>query len=305
MGQAQHNTQLQQLGDGDDTAAAMSQLDRKSRKENFPVATRLLAVSRRQHVIAFYRFARAADDIADNPALSSEEKLMRLAAMRAVLAGDVTSSSNETAAATGLNESLKETGVSAVHGEHLLQAFERDVRQPQTESWSDLLTYCRYSAAPVGRFLLELHGELDHTHRSAETQRASDAMCAALQIINHIQDCQRDLIELDRLYVPLAWLRSAKLKPDTLREPAASPELRAVLDRMLVGTDLLLHSARPLVGLIRDRRLRIEAAVVYLLARRMARRLRKADPLQGRPRLSAAEKALCAGHGLLIGLLER
>ncbi len=307
MAQAHQNTHHEEQDAGGAAAADLTRIDRKSRNENFPVASRLLAVSRRPHVMAFYRFARAADDIADNPDLIADDKLVRLAAMRAALAGDPAADGDETetAAALGLRESLAETGVSATHAEHLLQAFERDVRQPQTKSWSDLLTYCRYSAAPVGRFLLELHGELDNGRRGAETQRASDALCAALQIINHIQDCQRDLVELNRLYVPLAWLRGAKLKPDALREPASSPELRAVLDRMLDGTDQLLRSAKPLVGLIRDRRLRIESAVIYLLARRLAARLRTADPLQGRPRLSLVEKALCAGHGLLIGLLDR
>lgn len=287
----------------------MREIDRKSRNENFPVASRLLAASRRPHVMAFYRFARAADDIADSSSLDEDRKLARLAGMRDALRGKAEAAGDEAtatelAAAIALRESLAETGVTPAHAEQLLQAFERDVRQPVNTSWSDLLTYCRYSAAPVGRFLLDLHGELEG-RRAAETGRASDALCTALQIINHIQDCKRDWESLGRLYVPLAWLRGAKLNPESLTEPASSPELRAVLDRMLDGVDQMLVTARPLVGLIRDRRLRIEAAVIYLLARRLAARLRRADPLQARPRLTSIEKALCAGHGLLIGLLDR
>ena len=307
---AQAHKQTQRLAAESGPAAdGMRRIDRKSRNENFPVASRLLAVSRRPHVMAFYRFARAADDIADSPSVPDVRKLARLATMKAVLSGEAPSDvqdgeATEVAAATALRESLAETGVSATHAEQMLQAFERDVRQPVNTSWSDLLTYCRYSAAPVGRFLLDLHGELEG-RRAIETGRASDALCAALQIINHIQDCKRDWESLGRLYVPLAWLRGAKLKPEVLSEPRSSEDLRVVLDRMLDGVDQLLVTARPLVGLIRDRRLRIEAAVIYLLAKRLAGRLRRADPLEARPRLSSIEKALCAGHGLLIGLLDR
>ena len=79
----------------------------------------------------------------------------------------------------------------------LLEAFRRDVTKLRYADWDELMDYCRYSATPVGRFVLDVHGE------SAPTWPANDALCAALQVINHLQDCAKDYREIDRVYLPL------------------------------------------------------------------------------------------------------
>lgn len=276
-------------------------LGRTARGENFPVASRLLSERVRPHVAAFYRFARAADDIADDPRLPPEEKLDRLRLLDRLLAGAEEGPDDPAAeAARALRTSLAETGVSAVHARHLLQAFQRDALTRRTPTWGQLLAYCRYSAIPVGRYLLEIHGE-----REVRALRASDSLCVALQVINHLQDCRADYETLDRVYIPSDWLAEAGIGADSLGAERSSPELRSVFARMLERVDLLVAGARPLVAAVRDLRLRLDSAVIVVLAARLARKLRRADPLAGGARLTRLEAALAAGHGLLLGLVRR
>ena len=101
--------------------------------------------------------------------------------------------------------------MSPRHAQDLLAAFKLDVTKLRYRDWDDLIGYCSLSAMPVGRFVLDVHGE------SRSTWPANDALCAALQIINHLQDCKDDYRDLDRVYIPLdllaahalAWRRSA------------------------------------------------------------------------------------------------
>ncbi len=163
-------------------------------------------------------------------------------------------------------------------------------------SWSDLLAYCRYSANPVGRFLLELHGE------SRDTWPASDALCTSLQILNHLQDCKDDYAKLTRLYIPLDWLTQAGLTPRALLAPAATPPLRAVLDRVLDGVDALNQRAAALPRGVANRGLRMESAVIVNVAQRLAAKLRRGDPVAGRVALSKLEKASALIVGVVRGL---
>lgn len=266
--------------------------------ENFPVASWLLPKESRPHVMAFYRFARAADDIADGTAGTAAEKCARLDRMLAVLDGAEAADGAEQAAAR-LMESLAQTGVTDQHARHILQAFRRDAENPRCRTWSDLMLYCRYSAAPVGRFLIDTTGE------DAAAYPASDALCAALQVLNHLQDCGDDRRRIDRVYIPTDWLASEGASVEDLDGDRASPGLRKALDRCLDGVDVLLTQAAPLSGLLHRGRLRYDAAVIYEIARRLASRLRRGDPLARRIALSKPERALCLARGLTRGLLHR
>ncbi len=244
--------------------------------ENFPVGSALIAKRLRPHVHAFYAFARVADDIADSAELDADDKLARLARMEAVLVGEAAGGS---ATATGLRASLAETGTTDRHARDLLAAFRQDATKRRYASWDELLDYCRLSAMPVGRHVLDLHGE------TRATWPASDALCAALQVLNHLQDCAKDFRALDRSYLPLDLLAGEGLLPESVLEPAASPALRGVLDRLLDLTGALNEAGGALPRLVRDRRLRLETAVIAGLSRRLARRLRHGDPLATRVRL--------------------
>ena len=244
--------------------------------ENFPVASILIRPALRPHVHAFYTFARNADDIADNPALTPEDKLTRLETMRAVLDGDTPQGSPS---ATALRASLATTGVTPRHAHDLLAAFRQDATKHRYATWAELLDYCRLSAMPVGRHVLDLHGEDPATHAP------SDALCAVLQVLNHLQDGKKDLAALNRCYLPEDQLAANHATVQDLEAPNASQGLRRVLDNLLTECDHLTTQAAALPNLVRDRRLRLECAVILALARRLARRLRANDPVAGRVKL--------------------
>ncbi|MBF0307614.1 MAG: squalene synthase HpnC [Alphaproteobacteria bacterium] len=258
--------------------------------ENFPVGSPLIKAALRPHVHAFYRFARAADDIADDRLRSPAEKLARLDRMARVLDGDKPGEADPIAAA--MRASLAATGVTAAHCHDLLVAFRRDATQRRWADWDALMDYCRWSAAPVGRQLLDLHGE------SAECRPASDALCAALQVLNHLQDQGEDYRALDRVYVPLDLLAAHGTRAEDLAYRRSTPGLAAVRHAVLDRTDALLATAASLPPMIRDRRLRWEAAVILAMGEALARRLRGDDPLAGRVALGKVASLVAAVSGL-------
>ena len=250
--------------------------------ENFPVG-RLIAPRLRSHVHAYYAYVRAADDVSDSPDLSSTEKVARLDTMERALRGDPDARSSS---AVPLRASLAATGLATELATDLLIAFRRDATTLRTPDWSALLDYCRFSANPVGRFLLALHGE------AAETAGPSDALCTSLQILNHLQDCADDLRMLDRCYIPDDYLAAEQLTPDILLARRSTPALARVFGRVLDGVDALNRKARRLPALIGDRRMRLEAAIIVGLAHRLARRLRREDPLAARVKLRRQDIAV-------------
>jgi len=239
--------------------------------ENFPVASLLLAPGRRAPILAFYRFARLADDVADHPALTPAEKLDRLDQLEAGLGGAPTLDGE----AAELRAILAAHDVSDEHARALLQAFRQDARVTRYDDWPQLLAYCASSAMPVGRFVLDLHGE------ARATWPASDAICAALQIINHLQDCAQDYHQLDRVYIPLDILTREGAAVEELGEARASQPLRRAIATLATRADHLLDTGHGLASHIRDRRLAREIDVVVALARNNTARLRVEDPLQG------------------------
>ena len=263
--------------------------------ENFPVGSFLLPAALRPHIAVFYGFARAIDDIADNPALSPEDKVARLSLFEAALleaAGDDRPGLEK---ASRMRLSLAATGTTPQHCRDLIAAFKQDAVKGRYRDWDDLMGYCRLSAAPVGRYLLDLHGG------SADGYGPSDALCMALQVINHLQDCAEDYRVLDRVYLPGDWMAEAGVGVEALAAGRTSPALRGVLERMLRRTERLLDEADLLPGGLRSRRLAMESAAILAIARRLVRKLRAGDPLGPRIVLSKIEYIVC----LLSGILRR
>ena len=248
--------------------------------ENFPVGSALIAARVRKHVHAFYDFARNADDIADSAALAPDDKIARLDVMEAVLLGQEQAGSPS---ATRLRASLAECGVTPQHARDLLVAFRRDATKSRYANWDELQDYCRYSAMPVGRHVLDLHGE---SHQAWE---ASDALCSSLQVLNHLQDCKADLASLDRCYLPEDLLKNFDSGIADVRAGATTPGLRLVFDTLLGQCDRLNHIAEGLPREVEDWRLRLETAVIVALARRLSARLRCGDPLAMRVKLSRGD----------------
>jgi hydroxysqualene synthase len=263
--------------------------------ENFPVASLLLRKEHRAPILAFYRFARVADDVSDHPTAPAAEKLDRLGAMRATLVGQ----SDSEPAARALREVMAERGLDRRHALDLLEAFRRDVTKRRYSDWDDLIDYCRVSAMPVGRFVLDVHGE------DRATWAASDALCAALQIVNHLQDCGSDYRMLDRVYLPQDMLGAAGARTEELGGERASSALLAVVAAMAQQTLGLLDQAFPFARAIADRRLGIEVAIIHRLAVSLAKRLRHRDPLADRVHHSKPEALLLAGSAALSRIFSR
>ncbi|MBV5325042.1 MAG: squalene synthase HpnC [Rhodospirillaceae bacterium] len=267
--------------------AAALPASKTATQENFPVATLLLHASKRATVMAYYHFARHADDVADSAALTPEEKVAGLLGRENTPA---------VALAITYRETVNGDPDLIDHAAQLLHAFRRDAVRDYCEDWGDLMTYCRYSAAPVGRFLLDLHGE------SHDTFPSGDALCAALQVLNHLQDCGKDWAELKRVYIPRDWLTAAGLTVKVLEEKSSPPQLRAIINRMLDSTDGLIEQARPLPAMIKNTRLRLQTAVTLKVAEALSKRLRTGDPLAERVKLSKLDTARVFISGIVHGL---
>lgn len=250
--------------------------------ENFPVGSRLIARRHREPIHRFYTFARNADDIADSSGLSPDEKLARLTIMEDVLLGHRSTGSPS---ASALRDSLAQTGVTSAHATDLLLAFRQDAVKSRYATIDELYSYCHYSAVPVGRYMLDLHGEHHECHSS------SDALCISLQILNHMQDCVKDLRELGRCYLPLALLDHFGAKVDDLLLSAETPALRRVFITLLDRIDRMNQAASELPEIVHNRRLRLETGVIYGLAKRLARRLASNDPIADRVKLSKSDAA--------------
>lgn len=259
----------------------------KSHKdENFPVGSFLIAPDLRPVVHAYYRYARMADDVADDSNLDSRVKIDILDALeRSVLGTEAVNSlasPEQLVAAATVGQVLKERCIATDVATDLLIAFRMDAKNKACKTWADLIDYCRYSACPVGRFLLALHGE---SGCGVET----DALCCALQILNHIQDAQEDYKALKRVYIPTDWLSAGNISESDLLQERASEPLRNVVDRLLDHTDELLGRAVSLPLALQSWRLAAEASVCLTLARTLSKSLRAQDPFSTKVKLTRTD----------------
>jgi hydroxysqualene synthase len=265
------------------------------RDENFPVASMLIAPPFRAPILAFYNFVRAADDISDHESLTPQEKLALLDRLEAALL----QRGPDEEPARLLREELERRSLSPQHACDLLTAFRRDVTQLRYRDWDDLIDYCRYSAMPVGRFVLDVHGE------DAATWPANDALCAALQVINHLQDCGKDYRNLNRVYLPQDTLEGFGASVEMLGEKKAPAPLRAALRALTQRTDELLKEARPFGDRIQNARLAMEVGAIQSLAEMLTDRLLVADPLSEKVHAGKPAFLLASAKGAGGVLLRR
>ena len=275
--------------------AAQHRSGKGSGDENFPVASWVVAPQHRRPIMAFYEFVRIADDIADHATLAQADKLAHLDRMEASLLGR----HDGEAAGVTLRAALAERNLSPQHAQDLLRAFRQDVTKHRYADWDELIDYCRYSAMPVGRFVLDVHGE------SRSTWPASDNVCAVLQIINQLQDCVKDYRALDRVYVPLDALAASGSRVEALEQPRASPQLLACLHGLAGRTGVMLEQGAALPLQISDRRLSLEISAIVTLARHFVKLLRERDPLSENVCLGKFGVAAFGALGVAKGLFGR
>ncbi len=265
----------------------------KRKGENFPVASLLLPKKIRQQVIALYHFARHADDIADDGTIPASERKQQLQLLYEQISHPA---KNTPPIWAEPYLALVESGeVDARHGQALLQAFIQDTYKNRYATWEELLHYCMFSAAPIGRAMCELHQEW------AVDLDASDAICNALQIINHVQDIESDLRERDRCYLPQAW----GLDEQDIAQEAMSENLRQLVDKMLDEVDDMLELGKKLPATLRHFRFRAEISIIHALAVALATKLRNHDILARRVSLSKWQKICCVVKGVSRAIFVR
>jgi squalene synthase HpnC len=276
------------------TTASELRSGKTHRDENFPVASWIIHPRHRALILAFYNFVRTADDIADHATLAAGDKLRYLDLLEAELAGQGDSQPE----AVRLRDALAQRSMPPRHALDVLTAFRMDVTKLRYENWDEVIHYCRYSAMPVGRFMLDIHGE------STSTWAASDALCAGLQINNHLQDCGKDFRDLNRVYLPRDALEAAGASVEGLGENSASGPLLQCLHALALRTEALLNDSKSLAAQVRDVRLGVEISVIQAFADRIVNLLKVRDPLSQTVHLRPSE-LIAFSLGGIAGELTR
>jgi hydroxysqualene synthase len=276
------------------TTASDLRSGKTHRDENFPVASWIIHRRHRALILAFYNFVRTADDIADHATLGERDKLTYLDLLEAELLGK----GDTQPEAVNLRHALAARSMSPRHALDVLIAFRMDVTKLRYENWDEVIHYCRYSAMPVGRFMLDVHGE------STSTWVASDALCAGLQINNHLQDCGKDYRDLNRVYLPRDALAAAGASVEQLGQQRAPAPLLQCLHALAVRTEALLNESKSLSAEVRDFRLGLEVSVIQGFADKIVRMLKVRDPLSERVHLGPTE-LLAYSLGGIAGEIAR
>jgi squalene synthase HpnC len=277
------------------TSASELRSGKTHRDENFPVASWIIHPRHRALILAFYNFVRTADDIADHATLGERDKLRLLDLLEAELLGN----GDTQPEAVNLRRALAERSMAPRHALDVLIAFRMDVTKLRYESWDEVIHYCRYSAMPVGRFMLDVHGE------STSTWAASDALCAGLQINNHLQDCGKDYRNLNRVYLPRDALAAAGASVEALGAGRASAPLLQCLHSLAVRTGALLDESKSLSAEVKDFRLALEISVIQAFADRIVRLLKVRDPLSETVHLGPVELAAYSLGGMASETVRR
>jgi hydroxysqualene synthase len=277
------------------TSASELRSGKTHRDENFPVASWIIHPRHRALILAFYNFVRTADDIADHATLGEGDKLAYLDLLEAELLGQ----GDGQPEAVNLRRALAERSMPPRHALDVLIAFRMDVTKLRYENWDEVIQYCRYSAMPVGRFMLDVHGE------STSTWAASDALCAGLQINNHLQDCGKDYRNLNRVYLPRDALAAAGASVEALAQARASAPLLQCLHSLAARTEALLQEGRSLSAGVKDFRLGLEISVIQAFADRIVRLLKVRDPLSQTVHLGPIELLAYSAAGVAGEMTRR
>ena len=277
------------------TNASALRSGKTHRDENFPVASWIIHPRHRALILAFYNFVRTADDIADHASLSAPDKLAYLDLLEAELLGQGSSQPE----AVKLRQALMQRSMPPRHALDVLTAFRMDVNKLRYENWDEVIYYCRYSAMPVGRFMLDVHGE------STSTWAASDALCAGLQINNHLQDCAKDYRDLNRVYLPRDALAAAGASVEELGAERSSPALLRCLHSLAARTADLLEQSKSLGAEVKDFRLGLEISVIQAFADKIVGLLKIRDPLAEIVHLSPMQLLAYSVSGVATEMARR
>lgn len=257
--------------------------------ENFPVASVLLPARMRPHIAAIYAFARTADDYADEPGRTADERILLLDGWEQQLQAAARGTPGSAPIFIALADTMERCALPAGLFTDLLSAFRQDITVHRYATWAEVLDYCRRSANPVGRLVLGVAGV-----RDPETERASDAVCTALQLANFWQDLGRDFRN-GRIYVPAEEMIRNGASEVELAGTALPPSWRAAVRACVERTSALFSAGRTVADRVSGR-LRFELRATWLGGVRILEKIERQDydTLHRRPALTKADVPLIA-----------
>jgi len=268
-------------------------LTKNHKQENFPVGSWLLSQKIRFKILIFYKFARAADDIADSANLSSNEKIKRLNLFKKAIENNK-NNKIKISKVEDLRKICIKNKIKINHALNLLKAFKQDAIKKRYKNWSELIRYCKYSAVPVGRFVIDLHKEKQKAYKY------SDPLCIALQILNHLQDCKEDYENLDRVYLPMKFLKKYNVKLSQLKKNVTEKNLRLVFNEILKNTEKLIIEAGKNKKNMKHKHLSLETSFILEIAKKLLQLLKNNDPLKKKVMLKKFDYIYCFAKGLYL-----
>ncbi len=266
-------------------------------EENFPVSSFLISPQKKIPIRKFYRFARIADDIADNEKISARKKIQILDYFDRGLTKSIQTNLKF------LNELIKtfeDENISIEHARKLLIAFKLDASKIRYKTWKELINYCSNSASPVGRYVIDLH--LKKVCSKKILQKifyGSDNLCNCLQILNHFQDIKDDLENLNRVYVPSELFEDEKDLIESLSENKSSKKFEKIKLFYLDKVEKLLDECEIYLLLIPHKSLKRETFVIFFIAKKLTEKLKNSDPLKKKVKLSYIDLIFCYFKGII------
>ena len=256
--------------------------------ENFPVGM-MVSSKLKPLVEIYYHAARFADNIADSNVIEKKQKLTKLDDIRKAFL--FPEAGNNLPLIRNLGKMFVKESLDASLYTDLLKAFEKDASGIKIQVWEELIDYCRYSAAPVGRFMLAISNESVSTYLPAEN------LCVLLQIIDHLSDIKEDLSLLGRIYIPSQIMTEYNVRESDLGLSYTKPEVKAMLNDIVKRLEKMQDDAKILPKLIKNFGLRIEVGIILSLTNSMIKKYKKADILQKAPKPSIIDwiKAVFSG----------
>jgi squalene synthase HpnC len=247
--------------------------------ENFPVASLLLPRELREPVGVIYRFARTADDFADEGSDAAEARLEKLMGFRLELERISSGNAPETPLFADLARIIREHGLPMQLFHDLLDAFSQDVVKNRYADFAEVLDYSRRSANPVGRLLLHLLRK-----NSPENCAFSDRICSALQLINFWQDVRIDYETKNRIYLPQDEMRGFGVTEEHLHQHLCDPAFRELMRFQVDRARRMMLEGKPLVDRL-EGRFRLEIAITVQGGLRILEKLERAqyDMFRRRP----------------------
>lgn len=248
--------------------------------ENFPVASFLIPGEIRKDIAIVYWFARTADDLADEGKADSEERLKSLNDFERELSSAIEKKSSNKYFLL-LNETIIKRNLTHQYFFDLLSAFKQDIIKNRYNNFAEILDYCKRSANPVGRIVLEINNIRDE-----EANKLSDKICTALQLTNFYQDTKIDY-EKGRIYYPLDELKNYGITENMFELNENNVHISALVKHSVDRTQLFFDEGKKLLNYLTGR-LRIEIKWTITGGEKILGKIRENNynVLNDRPQLS-------------------